>query len=279
MISIIKKTLVLVSLICTCSLCIYGQEAECIRKFEKLAKKVDEHNQSNLSVLEQARRDGRNVTDAQLGELRSQVLEITKEAMALHEEFSEKGIVISQLPQGLKILSDLRFQAMSKAARFRKIWMEMRMLKIIEESEMDVAQKWSFFNMAIGDMELRHKDTQKRIKDCIAKIKAYKDEVERLIREEKEQNGEVPVGLHPETQAESMQTACDTTRESIIADSNTVSHLSKIFDAMSVEYGIAHEYTVDDPKGAEGLEQELNTLYREVYRGGEREILLLPHQK
>ena len=173
----------------------------------------------------------------------------------------------------------MRFQTMSKAARFRKIWMEMRELKIIEESEKEVAQKWSFFNMMIGDMELRHKDTQKRIKDCIAKIKAYKDDVERVIREEKVQNGEVPVGLHPETQAESMQTACDTTRESIIADSNTVSHLSKIFDAMSVEYGIAHEYAVDDPKGAEGLEQELNTLYREVYRGGEREILLLPHQK
>lgn len=273
-----KKTFLAIFFFCIFSLNIYGHEEQYIQQFRELARKVDEINQANLDVLLLGYA-GQKIMESQLSLLNEKKLNFVKECNALHAAFKQQGIKIHQLPQGLEILSDLRLKTMMKTARFRCIRRQLHARGLIKETEEDIARRWSLLQFSIGDEELRHKDTQKRIKDCIAKIKAYKDDVERVIREEKVQNGEVPVGLHPETHAESMQTAWDTTRKSIIADSNTVSHLSKIFDAMSIEYGIAHEYAVDDPKGAEGLEQELNTLFMEVYRGDEREILLLPHQK
>lgn len=230
MVNKIKTVLIQVFLFCTCSLCIYGQETECIQKFAELAKKVDELNQSNLSVLEQASRDNRDVTESQLRELQIQAQTLTKEAMVLQSEFAENGIVINQLPQGLEILSDIRFRTLSKTAQFRKIWKEMRERKIIMESEEVISRKWFFFNLMIRDSDMLHSDTEMRIRDCITHIKAYSDSIALLL----------------------MKSSTE------IDEGEAASRIGEIIEALTMEYLIACEYITDDPVGAEAIRKELD---------------------
>lgn len=232
MVNKIKTVLIQVFLFCTCSLCTYGQETECIQKFAEFAKKVDELNQSNLSVLEQASRDNRDVTESQLKELQLQAQTLTKEAIALQSEFAENGIVINQLPQGLEILSDMRFRTLSKTAQFRKIWKEMRERKIIMEPEEVISRKWSFFNLKIRDSDMLHSDTEKRIRDCITHIKNYSDSIALLL----------------------MKSSSGTD------EGEAASRIVEFIEAMKMEYLIACEYITDDPVGAEAIKKELDEI-------------------
>ena len=256
-----KRALLAIFFFCIFSLGIYGQEEQYIQQFRELAKKVDENNQANLEVLQKCAELGQCVTEVQLRQLRERQLDFARECNAFYVQIMQQGIKIHQQPQGLEILSELRLKSMMKAARFRWIWNQLRAKGLAKEAEKDVARKWSLIDFRIGDEELCHKDTQRRVKDCIANIKAYKADIESLT------------GLKKE-----MEEASDTKRESVIVDPDVVSRLSKISDAMRMEYCIAREYIIEDPKGAEGLEQELDAIFVEVYRGSEREMLLLPQQ-
>ena len=233
MVNKIKTVLIQVFLFCICSLCTYGQETECIQKFAEFAKKIDELNQSNLSVLEQASRDNRDVPESQLKELQLQAQTLTKEAIALQSEFAEKGIVINQLPQGLKILSDIRFRSLSKAAQFRKIWKEMRERKIIMESEEVISRKWYFINLKIRDIDMLHSDTEMRIRDCITHIKDYSDSMILLL----------------------------TYSSSGTDEGEAASRIVEFYEAVKMEYLIACEYITDDPVGAEEIRKELDEIF------------------
>lgn len=225
-----KIVLILVSLSCACNLCAYGQEEEHIQKFANFAKKVDVLNQANLCVLEQANRNNRDATESELSELRHQAQALTKEAMVLQSEFAKKGIVINQLPQGLKILSDMRFQTLSKTARFRKMRKEMCTRKIIIGTEEDVSRKWSLFDLRIGDIKQLHSDTEKRIRDCIIHIKAYSDDIALLLANSSSETDE----------------------------EEAASRLGELIKALEMEYLIACEYITDDPVGAESIRKELD---------------------
>ena len=246
MINKIRTALRLVLLFCICSICTYGQEEESIRKFAQFAKKVVEHNQANLSLLEQASRDNRYVTESQLLELRNQRMELAKETTALLTAPRENRLLLTQMPQTLKIISNMRFRVMTISAQFRKLWREMQARKIITESEADIPQKWSFFALILQDQEIRHADTEKRLRDIIVRIKACREEAKKYY------------------------TLMFTNSYSEISEEEVATRLAKLTETMDMEYRIACEYIADDPVGAEELKKELDKIISLEKHGGIR---------